>query len=283
MDRKGAKAELEKASDEVLRKIGRNILLFQQVEYMLKYLVANGKVSGYISEVSENQKQHTEAIKKQTMGQLVGQYLENTHTVRDESTGEEERLSEAYMSFSFRVDSDATYYETKRQSLASIVAERNELIHHLLPRFNPDSIESCQETDQFLDQQREKLLPEIDTLKTQIESLQDGREQLAKFLNSDEGKKHINLQWLRQSRLVILLGDIAAQMARPDGWALLTSASQLIRQHAPEEVAVLNKRYGHKTLKGLILATELFDIHEETTQKGGIRVLYRLKPDYVLQ
>ena len=223
------------------------------------------------------------SVQKQTMGQLVGQYLENTHSGCNESTEEEEQLKEAYLSFTFRVDSDAAYYEKKKQSLASIVAERNELIHHLLPRFNPNSIDSCLEVDKYLDQQRENLLPEIDMLKTLIKSLQEGRKELGEFLKSDEGKKHFNLQWLRHSRLVLLLGDIAAQMARPDGWTLLTTASQIIRQHAPEEVVTLNKRYGHKTLKGLILATELFDINEEITQKGGIRVLYRLKPDYVLQ
>ncbi len=37
-----AKIELEKAKNEVLRKIGRNMLLFQQLEQMLKYLIANG-------------------------------------------------------------------------------------------------------------------------------------------------------------------------------------------------------------------------------------------------
>jgi hypothetical protein len=275
--------ELEKARNEVLRKIGRNIFLFQQVEAMLKFLITNGTVSGYISELSANQKQRADAVQKQTMGQLVGQYLENTHSGCDESREEEEQLKEAYLSFTFRVDCDATYYEKKKQSLASIVAERNELIHHLLPRFNPNSIDSCLETDKYLDQQREKLLPEIDMLKTLIESLQEGRQELAEFLNSDEGKKQFDLQWLRQSRLVILLGDIAAQMARPDGWTVLTTASQLIRQHVPEEAAKLKERYGHKTLKGLILATELFDMNEEITQKGGVRVLYRLKPDYVLQ
>lgn len=64
---------------------------------------------------------------------------------------------------------------------------------------------------------------------------------------------------------------------------MLSVAGQLIRQHAPEEMAVLKERYGHKTLKDLILATELFDMIDESTDKGGTRVLYRLRPDWNLQ
>jgi len=41
----------------------------------------------------------------------------------------------------------------------------------------------------------------------------------------------------------------------------------------------LKDKLGHKTLKAMTLATGLFDINEELTDKGGIRVLYRLKPD----
>ena len=41
----------------------------------------------------------------------------------------------------------------------------------------------------------------------------------------------------------------------------------------------LKDRYGYKTLKELILATEFFDIREEPTKKGDVRVLYRPKPE----
>lgn len=283
LDAMESEVELEKAKNEVLRKIGRNMILFQQMERMLKYLITNGNVSGYISEIKANKEQRAETIHKQTMGQLVGQFLMDTHLGSDESTEEPEERKEAYLSLNFKVECDAVYYENKKKVLASIVADRNELIHHLLPGFNPNSTESCLETDRYLDQQREKLIPEFDMLRNMIKTLQEGRKELGGFLVSDEGIKHFNMLWLRQSRLVILLGGIATQVTRPDSWTLLNTASQLIHQRAPEEVAALKKKYGHKTLKGLILATDLFDINEERTDKGGIRVLYRLKPGCALQ
>ena len=32
-----------------------------------------------------------------------------------------------------------------------------------------------------------------------------------------------------------------------------------------------------------MVATELFDMKEESAERGGVRVLYRLKPDWTLQ
>ena len=61
---------------EVQRKIGRNILLFQQLESLLKYIVANGQFSGFSSELENNIATRRSSVNKQTMGQLVGQFVE---------------------------------------------------------------------------------------------------------------------------------------------------------------------------------------------------------------
>jgi hypothetical protein len=45
----------------------------------------------------------------------------------------------------------------------------------------------------------------------------------------------------------------------------------------------MKERYGYKTLKSLILATEVFDVIEEASDRGGVRVLYRVKPQWSLE
>jgi len=246
---------------------------------MLKYLIANGQFSGNVGEIKANVEQRAERVCKQTMGMLAGQYLDEIHLGRDEDTEGQEELKGAYLSFSFKVECDSVYYDTRKQALATIVDDRNDLIHHLLPKFNPHSIESCMKVDHYLDQQREKLLPELDLLRKMVENLQEGKKRLAAFLASEEGKDLITSSLRRKSAVVALLEDIAAQKARPDGWVSLSTAGQLLKQHAPDEISELHEKYGHKTLKGLVLTNERFDLCEEPTDRGGIRVLYRLKPD----
>ncbi len=69
------------------------------------------------------------------------------------------------------MNAGADFYEHKKQALKLLTDDRNDLIHHLLQRFNTDSIESCMEIEQYLDQQRERLIPEYDFLKSLIENL----------------------------------------------------------------------------------------------------------------
>lgn len=271
---------IEQSKNEVLRKIGRNVMLFQQLEQLLKFIITNGSISGYASELESNQKQKKESIKKQTMGQLVGQYLKTTHS-EEELIDDSKEFKEAFISFKFHIESDAVYYETKKADLSKMVSERNELIHHILPRFDLSSLESCIELEYQLDKQREKIIHEINDLEQKIKHLQELKEVMVDFINSDEGKKQFKLSWLRQTPLVLLLGDISVQTARPDGWTSINIAGQLIKKYAPEESALLKTKYGYKSLKALILAAEIFDIYEELTDKGS-RILYKLKPDWAL-
>ena len=75
---------LEDLVREIQRKIGRNILLFQQLEYFLKYVVANRQFSGYSSDLEKIIASRRESVNKQTMGQLVGQFVESNNPTRDD-------------------------------------------------------------------------------------------------------------------------------------------------------------------------------------------------------
>ena len=270
------------ATDEILRKIGRNIILFQQLEQLLKYFCVNGNISGFASQLQELAEQRNTSIQKQTMGQLVGQYINSVNPELEELPAEPEEIEEVYFTFKFRIDCDSVYFEKKKEALAKVVSERNQLVHHLLPKFDLSDPESCKTIGIQLDDQSKRLRDEIKDLTANAKALSEGKKELSKFIASQEGEKQFKLSFLQQSRLAVLLGEIAFQTARLDGWALMSVAGQLIRQHAPEEIALLKERYGHNSLKSLILATELFDLYEETTEKGGIRVLYRLKSGWKL-
>ncbi len=87
------------------------------------------------------------------------------------------------------------------------------------------------------------------------------------------------MSFLQQSPLVSLLLNISIQQPRSDGWTLLGNADRQLRLTLPDEMGQLKNSYGYKTVKELIRASEFFDINEELTKKGGVRVLYRPKPE----
>lgn len=275
---------LEDAVNEVHRKIGRNMMLFQQLEYLLKHFVASSSFSVSVSKLGLVKTEPTTRVQKLTLGSLVGKYLETSSTESFEDLGDEsdelEDTTMVFLSYKYHTQYyDAASFEAKKEALAQMVSDRNQLIHHLLPQFDAKSLESCVQIGKQLDGQMEQVLTAIDELKEVNNSRDQVNKTLVQFMMSDEGKRQFELSWLWQSRLVLLLGEIASQNARTDGWCSLSTASHRIRQEAPEEVALLKNKYGHKSLKALILATEMFNLHEEPTAKG-LRVLYRLKPNY---
>lgn len=272
---------LESHVNEVLRKIGRNILLFQEFELLLKHIVARGSFSGFMSEIGSNIEKRTVHVQKQTMGKLVGEYLEKTDPEYQESSSEPEELREPFISFNFQIERDSNYFKTKKDALAKMVSDRNQLVHHLLPTFNQKSLDSCLQIEQLLDNQKEKILREINELRQRIISWKDLAEKFAEFMLSDDGKKSFRLNLLMQNPLLILLLDIAANTKRADAWASITTAEQLVKKNAPEELALLKEKYGCKSLKALLIATEIFELYEEPT-KNGFRALYRLKAGYEL-
>lgn len=92
----------------------------------------------------------------------------------------------------------------------------------------------------------------------------------------------LTLNELRQTRLVVWLGQIAEEAARNDGWTYLNTAGQILQTQQPEEVTSIKKKFGYKSLKDIILASQLFDFMEEPTEKGGVRVLYKLQEGWEL-
>lgn len=264
---------LETTLNEVLRKIGRNVLLFQELEHLLKYLVANSSISSYVSELVSQEENRRTSINKQTMGQLIGQYIEISNPETREVLEEPKNLKEEQFIWFKYGSGDSTGYDTKKKALAKLVNDRNELIHHLLPQLNQDSLESCLQIEKKLDEQRDNIVREIDNVKRKIDGLHKGRNFLVALLNSPEARKE-----LQRLHLISLLSDIAEQPARPDGWTPIDRAGQLIRQRVPKEIASPKEFFGYNSLKVFILDAKIFDVYEEPTNNGSIRILYRKKP-----
>jgi hypothetical protein len=278
------KAETERTPDvdEVLRRIGRNLLLFQQIEFLLKHLMSNSRFEGTIASAPANHEERRANFHKQTLGQLAGQFADDVLADAGERDAPES-LSEAWFSFGFTIQTDSAFVEQHTAEMKAVVDARNDLIHHFLPRWSPASEESTQSALNYLDDQRAGALPVRDRLLGFAKSLQDAAKAHAEFIASPEGDRQFELQWLRQSRLVLLLGELASRSNRSDGWTVLATAGQIVSREEPDELKDMAERYGHRTLKKLLQATELFDIDEEPTASGGTLTIYRINPRFKLR
>lgn len=279
------KPELEDLRNEVLKKVGRNVVLFQEFEVMLKFLVTYGKISGYACDLEEIKEKHKTKVMKTTLGQVAGQFIEN-------AVGEYQKVDEdlpelkekvAYVSFSFRIQSDEKFYLKTKENIANIIQQRNDLIHHLSLNFDLNTIESLKEAEKYLDEQREAILPEHDRVKQYLKVLDECRKELVKYINSGELMRKWKLDDLRHEYVVKLLGRVIELAKRDDGWTLVAHAGRLLQQNAPDQLKEVKKKYKCKTLKDLILKTEIFDLEDEPTPNGGRRAVYRIKDGWRLE
>ncbi len=268
--------------DEVFRRIGRNLLLFQHIEHLLKQLMTNARLEGTVHSMQANLDERRARIHKQTLGQLAGQFVDDVLADAGEREAPE-NVDQAWFSFGFTIQTDSAFVEQHTAEMKAVVDARNDLIHHFLPRWSPASEDSTRAALEYLDHQRAQALPMRDRLQGFVNSLQEAAKAHAEFMSSPEGARQFELHWLRHSRLVLLLGEIALRTPRADGWTVLASAGHILRQREPEELEHMLARYGHRTLKKLLRATELFDLKEEPTPGGGTRTVYRINPQFELQ
>lgn len=270
------KADLKTTQDEVFRRMGRNLLLFQHIEGLLKFLLSCHKAGGEPVDFKEKQQKRVDTMNRTTLGNLVDKY--GTEVLKDAGAEIPEEESPAdWLTFSFRISGDAEFVEAMRRDLKLMTEQRNELVHGFLPRWQPDSPEKLEETLAYLNTQHENVLSMHEHLRTAASQIQETGKKLSEFMASEECRKQSEQIWLQASPLVLLLMDVTFQAHRKDGWTYLAHAGRLANKELPEEVKNLNERYGFKTLKKLLIGSEMFDVFDEPLSEGRFRTLYKNK------
>jgi hypothetical protein len=272
----GDSAELVSIRDEVLRRIGRNVVLFQELERILKFLAVAHYFSAPVSKLQEDHDGRVASVREHTLGQLTGRLLDKLHaSAATQSSSAMDTIAEPWVTFAFQIEAAADSIETSRNSLSALVKERNGLIHHLLACWNPHDVGSCHALGAELDEQRSRIVLEIERYRAYANGLKELAKEFQAFIESDGGKKQFDLAFLQQSRMAILLASIANEHARKDGWTLLSTAGHHLRQLIPDEFARMKDAHGEGSLQKLVIATGLFDVAIEQIPEGGTRALYR--------
>ncbi|MHB9101317.1 MAG: hypothetical protein ACYC2E_07390 [Sulfuricella sp.] len=270
------KSDHKPNQDEVLRRVGRNLLLFQQIEGLLKLLLSNHKAGGTPVDFKERLQKQINTINKTMFGCLVNKY--GTEVLQDAGVEVPEEEGPAdWITFTFKISGDTEFVEAMRRDMKLMTEQRNELVHGFLSRWQPESPERLEETLAYLDTQHEKVLPMHEHLRTMVSHIHESRQKLVEFMASEEYQKQSELMWLQASPLVSLLRDVASQIHRKDGWSYLARAGSLATKELPEEVENIKENYGFRTLKKLLVGSEMFDVFDEPLSEGQFRTLYKNK------
>ncbi len=271
--------DLQNTINEVHRKIGRNLLLIQKLEYQLKYIVLHSIVSGHPSELNDIKNTREENLSKMSMGQVLNQYLDHVNPSKENNQEIPSSNNDIHMTIEYTYDISKEKFEEKEKLLLDIRNERNDLVHHLILEYNEKSIDSLKNIEHKLDEQKNRLLPELKNLHNIIEAMKKATNLVTKLIKSDQSKRisYIHSIALDDKILFLELAKLSIKNHKSNGWVNLGYAGKHIRNKIPKEFNNLNNKYGYKTLKPLIQNIKFFELKEDISKNI---ILYKLKDEW---
>ena len=179
--------EVIAARAQVFEQIGRNLLRFQKLELMLKTIVAGSRISLTAGKSPATYERRTPEIHNKTLGLVSGQFFKEVASNQPSRDGHpaffedpsvpEDRL---HISIAFTAHFSPEEHVAWKRSIQALVIERNELVHKSLLYMELETLSGCQKALATLEEQKARVLAEIEKLKRIIE----GMEELKEFLRT---------------------------------------------------------------------------------------------------
>jgi len=108
--------------DEVLRRIGRNLLVFQQIEHLLKHLLSSARYQGTLDSAQTGEGDRRAKFGKQTLGTLAGQFVGDVLVDPDHGSATVD-AAEASFTLSFTIQADRSFVGQHVAEMKAVVVD----------------------------------------------------------------------------------------------------------------------------------------------------------------
>ncbi len=266
-------AELQRA---VQLKLGGCLLRLQQYERLLKAMVANADLAGEPAQLQALRDARVAGVHKTTLGGLVTLFTGCYLRAEDESAPAQETDDKSpgdklWFSFQQRMAMSAERLEAITAELKELVELRNELVHHLLERFDLGQLDRCEAAVAYLDASRATIDRHYQTLRAWAEQMDNVRALAASFMNSDAFKDMFidgiapdgQVNW-PASGIVSSLREAELALAPSGGqahWTELNAAIAWIARQHPDQTP---KRYGCSSWRQVLHESREFEVMKKT-------------------
>lgn len=132
---------------EVQLLLGRCLLRLQQYERLLKTLIARSEISGAVHEIECRLAEHAAEVDRLTLGSLMKSLFGEVVVIEGREPGEQlrEPPDSKTVTFTYRhsIEMSEDGFVQAKVALKELVDLRNDLVHHLIERFDLWSDEGC--------------------------------------------------------------------------------------------------------------------------------------------
>jgi hypothetical protein len=279
---------LKALQHEVQRKLGSCMLRLQQYERSLKTMVRGMAEQGVALPFKAALDPKLARIHKRTLGELVGIFT-GVHLIAASSDVEVETnddagpgsqsVADTGFRIRFNISTSPERYAQTKDGLAELVALRNELVHHLIERFDISHESGCIAASSHLDVCFEKIDNHCKILETWATGLAETQALTLTLLQSKlfedmlvHGINPDGSVYWPGSTIVECLRD-AETACQVDGWTSLDAAIKFISKANRDQTP---SRYGCKTWRQVLKKSELFELQSKDSSAGARgHLLYR--------
>lgn len=262
------------AQREVQRKLGRNLLRIQQLEVMVKSMVAHSVIESELGDVHGSLDKRKQDVAKKTLGQVVGDLTTDLLSLpaNDEDQQQEHPADPTRIRIrtSFRFEMSPEDHQRTQRRFAELVKLRNELVHHFIEVHDIWTVAGCASADAYLDDCYRLIDERFEELRQFAQHHDEARKEMVNVMQSDEFREFILHGILPGSAGVIwpsctivnLLRDAEATLA-VGGWTSLARAIEYISGREPSHTP---KRYGCSSWRQVLHESAIFTIRREQSQ-----------------
>lgn len=173
--------------DDLLRRIGRNVVNFQYLESVLRELIPSLSLQTTLSSGQTQKSIENHKIKKSSLGKLADPFLANvfdTSSVDDDISIE--TVNEPVIKTHFRIELDPQEIVVRKAGLRKLVTERNRLVHRDALNVDLNSAEECEQLSNTLDEQNDRIRENLKFLINLRKVQRELYSELATYMQSDE-------------------------------------------------------------------------------------------------
>lgn len=263
--------ELNAWKARVFQLIGENVLIFQQMECLLKDLLprATISISPEIDAAAMLALRKGE-VELNTLGTLVKRFI--TEVCNPADPNPENHVDRWAFTSSIRLGFVTDEGRDAMSSrLESLVEDRNRMIHHFLPEVTADSAESWCVAFDTLEDLKKRALSEVDRIRDLVGMLEMGRD----LITNPDIQAELTYGPTRHL-LIEKLKRASASSNDHVGWIPLRSALRSEGPPSSEAITELVSRYGVPNVSTLLESLGCFEIRHEKDSKGTCRTFYRV-------
>lgn len=271
---------------QVQRWLGRCMLSLQQTERMLKALLHDSDVA-ILRQPDSTALQvrrafDSEQMHQMTLGQAVKAVIEHCISTDDVRAPSIEPSDERALSMAWRfqiVVADAQDGALLRDRMAEVVSLRNDMVHHLIERFQLNDLKGCEEALSYLQQAYEKVESFRQLIWQHGQGIVHAHEKWAELLRGEAFR-----ELLTNGRCPLPRGTIPSAVyaalqqcaKQPDGSVLLADIRQFMADQAPAERP---ETYGYASWQHLLHESRVASIERKDANGARVPARVRVKQD----